>query len=110
VAGHLPILRVRAGLVEEVTPPQIAVGMFDGTTFSSSSVDCMPGDLFALLTDGLIEVFDEKRNELGFDWAKGVLSSSGDRPLSAIADQLLADARAYGAQLDDQTVLLIRRQ
>jgi len=110
VAGHLPILRVRAGLVEEVTPPQIAVGMFDGTTFSSSSVDCLPGDLFALLTDGLIEVFDEKRNELGFDWAKGVLSSRGDRPLSAIADQLLADARAYGAQLDDQTVLLIRRQ
>ncbi len=68
-----------------------------------------PGDLFALLTDGLIEVFDAERNELGFEWAKPVLRSSGNQPLSAIADRLLADARAHGSQLDDQTILLIRR-
>jgi sigma-B regulation protein RsbU (phosphoserine phosphatase) len=109
VAGHLPILRVRKGIVEEVTSPQIAVGMLDGTTFSSSCAECLPGDLFALLTDGLIEVFNGKRDELGFDWAKGVLQSSDSQPLSAIADRLLSDARAFGAQLDDQTVLLIRR-
>jgi hypothetical protein len=29
VAGHLPILRVRNGKVEEVTEPQLALGMFD---------------------------------------------------------------------------------
>jgi serine phosphatase RsbU (regulator of sigma subunit) len=69
----------------------------------------MPGDLFALLTDGLIEVFDRDRHELGFDWAKGVLRSSDGQPLPAIANRLLTDARAHGAQLDDQTVLLIRR-
>jgi serine phosphatase RsbU (regulator of sigma subunit) len=109
VAGHLPILRVRNGCVEEVTSPQIAVGMFDGTTFSSLSVECRAGDLFALLTDGLIEVFDAERNELGLEWAKGVLRSSANQPLSAIADRLRADARAHGTQLDDQTVLLIRR-
>jgi hypothetical protein len=109
VAGHLPILRARNGLVEEVTSPQIAVGMFDGTTFSSSPVECLPGDLFALLTDGLTEVFDGERNELGLDWAKGVLSSDGDQPLSAIAERFLTEARAYGVQLDDQTLLLVRR-
>ena len=108
VAGHLPILRVRNGCAEEVTSPQIAVGMFDGTTFSSSQADCRPGDLFALLTDGLIEVFDGEQ-ELGLDWAKGVLAASGNQPLSAIADRLLAGARAHGTQIDDQTVLLIRR-
>ena len=109
VAGHLPVLRIRNGCVDEVTSPQIAVGMFDGTTFSSSSVDCRPGDLFALLTDGLIEVFDARRNELGLEWAKDVLRSSASQPLSTIADRLLADARAHGNQVDDQTVLLIRR-
>jgi hypothetical protein len=109
VAGHLPILRVRNGLVEEVTSPQIAVGMLDGIAFSSSCTECLPGDLFALLTDGLIEVFNGRRDELGFDWAKGVLQSSDSQPLSTIADRLLSDARAFGAQLDDQTLLLIRR-
>lgn len=109
VAGHLPILRVRNGCVEEVTAPQIAVGMFDDTKFSAASVECLPGDLFALLTDGLIEVFDRDRNELGLEWAKRMLRTAHDQPLAAIADRLLAEARSYGAQLDDQTVLLIRR-
>ena len=109
VAGHLPILRVRNGHVDEVTSPQLAVGMFDGTTFTSSSIECLPGDVFALLTDGLIEVFNEQRDDLGFDWAKDVLKSSGDQPLAAIADRMLADARAHGKQIDDQTLLLIRR-
>lgn len=109
VAGHLPILRARNGQVEEVTLPQIAVGMLDGIPFSSSCAECLPGDVLALLTDGLIEVFNHQRDELGFDWAKGVLRSSNGQPLSAIADRLLSDARAFGKQLDDQTVLLIRR-
>jgi sigma-B regulation protein RsbU (phosphoserine phosphatase) len=109
VAGHHPILRVRNGRVEEVTTPQMAVGMFDGTTFEASCVDCLPGDLFALLTDGLIEVFDSQQQELGLDWARGVLLSNSDQPLSVIGDRLLSGARAHGTQLDDQTVLLIRR-
>jgi sigma-B regulation protein RsbU (phosphoserine phosphatase) len=109
VAGHLPILRARNGIVEEVTSPQIAIGMFDGTTFESSSVECLPGDVFALLTDGLVEVFDGERQELGLDWAKRVIAASDHQPLSAIADRILADAHAHGVQLDDQTLLLIRR-
>jgi hypothetical protein len=109
VAGHLPILRARNGSVEEVTEPQLAVGMFDEATFTSRCVECRPGDLFVLLTDGLIEVFDRERHELGFDWAKGVLRETSGKPLPAIADRLLTEARAFGAQLDDQTLLLIRR-
>ena len=61
------------------------------------------------LTDGLIEVFDTANRELGFEWAKTELSGLADRPLQEIADRLLAGARKHGAQLDDQTVLLIRR-
>lgn len=104
VAGHLPILRARDGRVDEVTTPQLAVGMFEGTTFTSSSMECQPGDLLALLTDGLIEVFNDERDDLGLDWAKRVLQSSGRLPLSAIADRMFTDARAHGKQLDDQTL------
>lgn len=109
VAGHLPILRVRAGVVEEVTTPQLALGMFADATFTSAQVECRSGDLIALLTDGLIEVFDSANQELGFEWAKTMLGDLADRPLQEIADRLLADARRHGAQLDDQSVLLIRR-
>jgi serine phosphatase RsbU (regulator of sigma subunit) len=109
VAGHLPILRVRCGLVEEVTEPHLALGMFDRTIFESCTVHASPGDLFVLLTDGLIEVFDSENRELGFDWAKRTLAQMADAPLTSIADRLLTEARAHGAQLDDQTLLLVRR-
>ena len=100
---------MRDGVVEEVTRPPLAVGMFDEATFTSCTSDAQPGDLFALLTDGLVEVFDAARIELGFDWAKEVLRSHGSAPLPTIANRLLHGARQHGAQLDDQTVLLIRR-
>ena len=60
VAGHHPVLRVRAGLVDEVTTPQLAVGMFEDAVFTSTRVECRRGDVLALLTDGLIEVFDAR--------------------------------------------------
>ena len=108
VAGHLPILRVRGGTVEEITTPQIPVGMFDDYAFVSASMDCSRGDLFALVTDGMIEVFDASDRELGLDAIKHLLAKTAERPLREIADTLLAAARAHGAQLDDQSMLLIR--
>jgi serine phosphatase RsbU (regulator of sigma subunit) len=109
VAGHLPILRVRESVVEEITTPQLALGMFGEATFTSTRIECHTGDLLALLTDGLIEVFDTSNRELGFEWAKTALGAVAERPLAEIADQLMTGARNHGVQLDDQTVLLIRR-
>ena len=108
-AGHLPILRVRAGVAEEITAPQLALGMFADAAFTSTRVECREGDVLALLTDGLVEVFDSAGRELGFEWAKASLSALANRPLAEIADHLLSGARSHGAQLDDQSLLLIRR-
>ena len=109
VAGHLPILRVRGGVAEEVTASQLALGMFEDAAFSSTRVECREGDVLALLTDGLVEVFDSKGRELGFEWAKAALAAMADRPLAEIASHLLSGARSHGVQLDDQSLLLIRR-
>ena len=108
-AGHLPILRARAGVVQEMTTPQLALGMFEGAAFTSIHIDCHEGDVLALLTDGLVEVFDATGRELGFEWAKASLAATADGPLREIAERLLAGARKHGAQLDDQSLLLVRR-
>jgi hypothetical protein len=109
VAGHHPVLRVRGSQVDEITPPQLAVGMFPDSRYEAHTVEWQPGDLLALVTDGLLEVFDAQNRELGLSWARQVLAAHSDRPLAEIAERLLAGARAHGPQLDDQTVLLIRR-
>jgi serine phosphatase RsbU (regulator of sigma subunit) len=108
VAGHHPVLLVRGTRVNEITRPQVAVGMFEDSTFEADAADWQPGDLVALVTDGLIEVFDAQNRELGSAWVREVLGAHADRPLREIAERLLAGARAHGPQLDDQTVLLIR--
>lgn len=95
--------------VEEITTPQIPVGMFEDYRFTSASFDCDRGDLLALITDGLTEVFDPKHEMFGMDAVKTILGRLADRPLAEISQQIVAAARAHGAQLDDQTVLLIRR-
>jgi len=109
VAGHHPVLRVRGSQVDEITPPQLAVGMFTDAKYEAQAVDWQPGDLLALVTDGLLEVFDAQNRELGLSWARQVLAAHSDRPLAEIAERLLSGARAHGPQLDDQTLLLIRR-
>jgi sigma-B regulation protein RsbU (phosphoserine phosphatase) len=111
VAGHLPILRVRAGSaeVEEITTPQIPIGMFEEYRFTSDTLVCERGDLLALITDGLTEVFDSGDAQFGIEAVKQILAGSAARPLAHISNDMVAAARAHGTQLDDQTVLLIRR-
>ena len=110
VAGHLPIVRIRSGVPEEVTTPQLAVGMFDAVDYQASTVECRCGDLLVLMTDGITEVFDHQGRELGFEHAKQLATAHSAQPLAEIAERLVAAARAHGSRLDDQTVLLIRRR
>jgi serine phosphatase RsbU (regulator of sigma subunit) len=111
VAGHLPILRVAAGSreVEEITTPQIPIGMFEDYRFVSSTLDCGRGDLLALITDGLTEVFDDADEQFGMEAVKAILARLSERPLTEISEAIVAAARAHGTQIDDQTLLLIRR-
>jgi sigma-B regulation protein RsbU (phosphoserine phosphatase) len=111
VAGHLPILRVGAATreVEEFTTPQIPIGMFPDYRFTSATLQCDRGDLLALITDGLTEVFDGRDEQFGMDAVKDILGRSADLPLAEVSRQIVTAARTHGTQLDDQTVLLIRR-
>ncbi len=110
VAGHLPVVRVRGGVAEEVTASQLAVGFFDAVEFQTSTVECRRGDVLVLMTDGVTEVFDSEQREFGFEHATQLVAAHGTRPLAEIAERLLAASRAHGPQTDDQTVLLIRRR
>jgi hypothetical protein len=110
VAGHLPILQITdRGDVVELTTEQLPLGFFEETRFRSAEVHCGPGDLFVLVTDGLTEVFDRADEEFGLDRLKDYIRSHRAEPLERIASGLLQRVRSHGAQLDDQTLLLIRR-
>ncbi len=110
VAGHPAILHFRAAEKKlhrlAVTDPPL--GVFDDRTFTEAQVVAAPGDLFVLLTDGILEVFDGKGEEFGTARVEAIVERQADRPLAEIHRAVLEAARAFGPQQDDQTLLLAR--
>lgn len=110
VAGHPPILLYRAAtkLVCEIACSNLPVAMFGGQQFSTSSIDCEPGDVFLLLTDGLLEVTNDRDEEFGLEAVKAVLAAHGAKPLGETLQAVLDASDRHGRAADDRSLLLVR--
>ena len=110
VAGHLPVLRIRAGSgeVELLPNEQLPLGIVEDTLFWSRTVTGERGDVFVLLTDGLTEVENAKGEELGWEPLRDIVVARRNSPLSEIHTAVMQKVTAHGKQEDDQTLALIR--
>jgi serine phosphatase RsbU (regulator of sigma subunit) len=110
-AGHLPILHFRSttGSVCELSTANPPIGIFKEQKFASSHVEFLSGDIAVLLTDGLTEVANENEEEYGLERVKQQVIKHSREPLKALCEMLLGEARKFGKQMDDQSVLLVRR-
>lgn len=109
MAGHPPLLRTRHGSpgVEEVTTDNIPVGIMPDWSFTATTIRVVPGDRLVMVTDGLFEVFDAKDRDLGFEGLKEVIEASREEPGHVLVPRVFERARAFGPQLDDQSVLVV---
>lgn len=110
VAGHLPILHYRAqpGSVEQLILKQIPLSVKADFQFITDEVNYSPGDLFVLLTDGLIEVTNRKDKEFGLERFQEIILQNRRQPLNELFDAILKEINQHGAKKDDQTLMLIR--
>ena len=111
LAGHLPVLhyRDRVQIVEERLVRNLPLAIVPDAQFEDGCIECEQGDVLAILTDGLTESTDPKGQELGLEPLKEVLLKSAKNPLSQISTALRQRSLEQGKQMDDQTVLLVRR-
>ena len=111
LAGHLPILhfRKRLGTVEERSVSNLPLAVLPDVDFQTASIDCEPGDLLAVLTDGFTEVSNSRNEELGLEAFKSILLTNSDANLQTLIARLRETAARHGKQTDDQTLLLLRR-
>jgi serine phosphatase RsbU (regulator of sigma subunit) len=109
-AAHPPVLHYRrqSCSITEHPPSDAPLGLLDGQNFSESTIESFPGDVFLILTDGLSEVFDRHGKELGLDEIKSAFAKNAELPLPDLLVKLRAVAQDFGAQNDDQTILLAR--
>lgn len=110
LAGHPPMLHYHKTnrTVSEYPSQNMPLGILPQQRFTDAGIQCEPGDLLLLLTDGFSEVFDNHGNQLGMDAVKSVLGECASQPLPEIFAQIRKLALNYGRQDDDQTMLLVR--
>lgn len=109
-AGHLPLLhyRRRHGDVVRCSLAQLPLGLFDGAEYRSTRIQYEPGDVFALVTDGIVETADGHEAEFGLEPLERILCERAGRSLPEIFRLAIAAVNEHGSQQDDRTVLLVR--
>lgn len=110
LAGHVPLLhyRRRNGDIVRHFMSQFPLGLFAGAGYTSRRIRYQAGDVFALVTDGVVEAGQDRDADFGFERLAQILRDLPERPLSDIAATMHAEVKLHGIQQDDQTVLLVR--
>lgn len=110
LAGHLPILRFDAasGNVVDLPNEELPLGIDDSPQYATRTTPANPGDLFVLLTDGLMEVMDPRGKQMGLERLRKLVARCARSPEPEVFERIMEAVRAHGPQADDQSMLLVR--
>lgn len=110
LAGHLPIFHVVAadGTTRDLTNQCLPLGIEPAETYFAGRTSAAPGDVLALMTDGLMEVQGSDGRELGLAALRESVRAAASDPLDAMYSSVMARVDGHGAQVDDQTLALVR--
>ena len=111
LAGHPALMRYcnQQRAIVEYASQNLPLGILPEQQFAADRLECDPGDVLLLLTDGFSEVFDAHGAELGLEPIKSAfLEAARDLPLPEIFERLRNLSLSFGKQRDDQTILLVR--
>jgi serine phosphatase RsbU (regulator of sigma subunit) len=114
MAASPPLLHWRAGGkgMECVEEQQFPLGLLKVEEFPAGRLAMEPGDLVVVATDGILEVNAKSGragNEYGIEALQRLVSEHVELPLPELASAILEEVRLFGKQVDDQTLLLVRR-
>ena len=110
LAASPPILHWHAGhmSLSHLEEEQFPLGLLPVTAFDGQRMQTAPGDLLVVATDGILEVSNKDEEEFGVERVKDVIAANTRVPLAELAQQILGAAQAFGKQIDDQTILIVR--
>jgi serine phosphatase RsbU (regulator of sigma subunit) len=109
-AGHVPILHYRDRTRDTVrlSMDQFPLGLIAGGCYTSQRITYSSRDLFLMLTDGILEVPNEKGEEFGLTRLEQLLTQHAAQPLPQIWELIMSEVKQHGVQQDDQSLLLLR--
>jgi hypothetical protein len=110
-AGHPAMLHFSAKTneVAQLDCSNLPLGILPEGEFATSQLRTENGDVLVLYTDGLLETMNAAGEEFGIEAFQAELRRHGGEPLNVICRSLQETVARYGAQFDDQSLLLIRQ-
>jgi len=110
LAAHPPFLHYRCPeRVQLISTEQFPLGLLPVAEFPAARTKMSPGELLIVVTDGVLEVCNEAEDEFGVDRLRAVVTEHADTALPELTEAILREVRKFGRQVDDQTLLLVRR-
>jgi sigma-B regulation protein RsbU (phosphoserine phosphatase) len=111
--GQGPILHLRAaaGTVERGLPTTFPLGAFPvEQARPARRLALAPGDVVALISDGVFEWPGPDGSEFGVERVEQLLRQHAALPVARLCALIVEQARAFGAaQADDVTIVLLKR-
>jgi sigma-B regulation protein RsbU (phosphoserine phosphatase) len=113
-AGHVPPLLRRAAArrftrLEIGGPP---AGLVPVSTLEAGHVVMAPGDVLAIVSDGITEAGEELDRALGLEGVERVMENCAGAAASELLEAILDEAERHAAKdkhADDTTVMIARR-
>lgn len=111
--GPILVFRAATGEFEWYKPTSFPVGIMemDGSA-RATRLQLEPGDILAVISDGIYEFADAAGAQFGEDGVAGVLRQYHTQSMAELSRQLVDAAFAFGGdvkQADDITLVLVRR-
>jgi phosphoserine phosphatase RsbU/P len=111
-AGHVPPYQVaRDGTVSRLLMGGLALGILDEVSYESGQVTLEPGDVVAMVTDGVTEANSPDEREFGDERVCEALRTLSGGNASTILEGLLATVNQWAGAVgcsDDLTALILK--
>ena len=114
--GQAPILRYRAaaGGWDEYPPTVFPLAAMPLERLRPAmSLELAPGDLLALVSDGIYECENARGEQYGVERVRALIAERSDASMAELATELLHAVHAFAdgaAQADDMTLVLVKRE
>ena len=111
-AGHMPPLLVRGGRIVELPGGGMALGIFDGATFTEQVADLQRDEMLVIYSDGVTEAMNVHEELYGDERLRAVLETGPATSSRELATRLEADVQRFVAEArrhDDLSLLVLRR-
>jgi sigma-B regulation protein RsbU (phosphoserine phosphatase) len=111
-AGHNPPMLLRPdGKWRRLTSGGVVLGIFEGASYDQGVIDLMPGDLFVLYTDGLIEAENKAGQMFGDKRLERLVRANMHLPADELCETIYQEMRRFTkeSRLDDDTTIVIAK-